>query len=455
MIPYPGESLTVRAAIDVGGIGSGLLDAIRYRDGSATLGAASEWTAWVSAGWPDYLEDDTVSLDVAWVVEVLSGSVTVDVSEGVTTSRGGTNPTPISLGTHTLTVGTNVIPSTFTATDVLFATNNMMVRIEGVSGSAVVQQVKLRAWPTTGVEGGWTDPFPEFTRHVNADAYLSGSRDIDELRAGAPGTSGDLWDEVKAAVQGHAGETTSSPLTPGAIVRGGATATTRAEDLDVLGASAHWTVTTGATVAQRPESIDAVIDDTLPLEEGVDYIRPPDEVFGDNAHHLRPLGSVGISWDSGTATMQVDHGDDEGGQMFVAVTPYTGDLGTLTLAWPDGSASVAGGTLSLPDSPLVLIASTHSWVLDDLDLRLGEFTDAWQFVVGNGLYDFTAPSGDGFVGLQYVAAYPRYQLWSPTFTVTRVIPLRQFHRDDGLGVTPPRAFGGASRIRTGRAYGYD
>lgn len=35
------------------------------------------------------------------------------------------------------------------------------------------------------------------------------------------------------------------------------------------------------------------------------------------------------------------------------------------------------------------------------------------------------------------------------------IPLRQFHRDDGYGVTPPRAFGGASRIRTGRAYGYD
>lgn len=38
----------------------------------------------------------------------------------------------------------------------------------------------------------------------------------------------------------------------------------------------------------------------------------------------------------------------------------------------------------------------------------------------------------------------------PTF-----IPLRQFHRDDGHGMTPPRAFGGASRIRTGRAYGYD
>jgi len=38
---------------------------------------------------------------------------------------------------------------------------------------------------------------------------------------------------------------------------------------------------------------------------------------------------------------------------------------------------------------------------------------------------------------------------------TDPIPLRQFHRDDGLGVTPPRAFGGASRIRTGRAYGYD
>ena len=37
-------------------------------------------------------------------------------------------------------------------------------------------------------------------------------------------------------------------------------------------------------------------------------------------------------------------------------------------------------------------------------------------------------------------------------TVTK---LRQLHRDDGLGVTPPRAFGGASRIRTGRAYGYD
>jgi len=36
-----------------------------------------------------------------------------------------------------------------------------------------------------------------------------------------------------------------------------------------------------------------------------------------------------------------------------------------------------------------------------------------------------------------------------------VSKVRQYHRDDGQGVTPPRAFGGASRIRTGRAYGYD
>ena len=42
-----------------------------------------------------------------------------------------------------------------------------------------------------------------------------------------------------------------------------------------------------------------------------------------------------------------------------------------------------------------------------------------------------------------------------TMSIGERIPLRQLHRDDGQGVTPPRAFGGASRIRTGRAYGYD
>lgn len=68
-------------------------------------------------------------------------------------------------------------------------------------------------------------------------------------------------------------------------------------------------------------------------------------------------------------------------------------------------------------------------------------------------------------GVEWGVFALRTDLFVPTLSrITRltmnvsgevVIPLRQFHRDDGLGVAPPRAFGGASRIRTGRAYGYD
>ena len=73
--------------------------------------------------------------------------------------------------------------------------------------------------------------------------------------------------------------------------------------------------------------------------------------------------------------------------------------------------------------------------------------------------------GEAFAaGVQWLVVALRTDLFVPTAVrITRLtmrygterIPLRQLHRDDGLGVTPPRAFGGASRIRTGRAYGYD
>jgi hypothetical protein len=60
---------------------------------------------------------------------------------------------------------------------------------------------------------------------------------------------------------------------------------------------------------------------------------------------------------------------------------------------------------------------------------------------------------DGFTvdRVTYFYTPPPVRYWGPFATR----PLRQFHRDDGLGVTPLRAFGGASRIRTGRAFGYD
>jgi len=74
----------------------------------------------------------------------------------------------------------------------------------------------------------------------------------------------------------------------------------------------------------------------------------------------------------------------------------------------------------------------------------------WEMHFGDG-----DPTSGDWLPIKTYAHMPPYRVWSPEAVVAVVSKVRQFHRDDGLGVTPPRAFGGASRIRTGRAYGYD
>jgi len=447
VIPYPGESLTVRSALDVGGIGSALLNLVRYRADSATMAAGAEWTLWVSRGWPDYLDDDTTPLTVSWVVEVLSGSVTVTASEGPTATRGGSDATPTALGSHVLTVGTNVITSTFTATSLLTGANNMMLRLVATSGSAVVQQVKMRAWPTAGVVGGWSDPYPAYDRDaVPASRRLISRRLIDTSVTAS-------WGDALGDLQSHADEAFSDATTIGSET-GQVTVDGQIffDGTAVIAAQfSGWIYTRGAADTYLPD-----VDSTLGLVEGVDYIRPPEEVFGDNFRYIDPLGPV-TSGGWANTTLQTEVSGDpgpltDGAHATFKALAYPGDPGTLALNWPDSSAT--SPPLSIPDVDQFALLSSHTWMVGPV-APVADHREDTLFVLGNGLYDFASAGGPDWVGLRSRVTFPSYRLWTPSAVVEVVRKVRQFHRDDGLGVTPPRAFGGASRIRTGRAYGYD
>ena len=455
--PFPGESLV---ATDVGNITGAPIFAlgdIDHRAGSATFLPGDE--AWVDVQlYPLLLEPGEPGVVVSWVVEVLAGS-----GELVLTEDAG------SLGTHAVSPGTLVVASSLTGADVV-AGGTARLTVSCTAGPVQVQQVKLRVWPVGGPLGGFSAPYTPPPTSVNVN-----------MRRVAPDTS-TTTDYVTAAsmdlaleaVEEHLGGTLSA-FTVGdpAVLIGpqqiAATFAATADDAGT-GGSGRGSGYIGTGVAYVERASDPFVPDPAGTF-GVDWIYPPNEVPSD-PDGWQYAGPSVWGWFQSVATVTVDY-DPDGptpGDFRIAAEPRDAvDIPATTFYDIVTTANVIAGIPATPIAP-------------ELEFDLPPLSDAgmlrlamWhQAAEPNDHEPFmqsgTTPTGsfittgdtkavidlgryvDGvFQAVQASHTRP-YRYWTPTGAP--VHKLRQYHRDDGLGIAPRRAYGGASRNKTRRAYGY-
>lgn len=477
MIPFPGESVLIQDAADVTGSPDGSLwEDIVWRAGSRTLASGSEWRAFVYPGDVDYLEETGLDCTVAWVLEVLSGTVTVAAVEGLDPTfvdYGATLGT--SLGSHTITgPGSLVIPSTFTADDVLDAAGVLQLGITATSGSVDVQQIKLRVWPAAGVAGAWvTRPGWESTPQI------AGVRraDVTRYAAHVTGDYESSWDATVADVASQSGVAAG----PHDFV--GLAPTGSGPSAHVVGEEASWAVTqsylggtdyhTNATLAADIWLVEGSdwtgfghIDPAL--VDGVDYTRPPTEVRDEDESYIAPqLGSGSVAWDNAGAVIVqsprfVPQGD---------VTVATDSTETLTIV---GSGSTVTVTVNLIDAGTALpepsvageqtpvtMPSDARWLLLHVSHTAALNPPEWPGTPGVNIgVDWEThlgvgdPTTEAFAPITTWASMPPFQVWNPEAVPTETAyPMRLMQRGDGLGMGSGRVFGAATRQGSNRVYG--
>jgi len=193
------------------------------------------------------------------------------------------------------------------------------------------------------------------------------------------------------------------------------------------------------------------------LEEEA-WVYPPAEVWTDDDWVVfQPTGPDSFTWTQGVATI-ADESGPLPGLFHIDATEVEErhPEGTLFASFVVGDSSVtyaaAGAGITYSDVTLPEFDATNLLVTIWHDGHFADIADGGgQIRLVNG----TTTDEATFDKLKYLWNPAPYRYWNPAEVVAVVRKVRQFHRDDGLGVAPPRAFGGASRIRTGRAYGYD
>src|SRR6478735_6545004 len=119
----------------------------------------------IIGSYPDPVDYDAfmafTDIKVQWVIEVLDGAGTFELSAGMDPTWDYDNPALAdqALGSYSVTGPTTLVSEPFTPPDTFRfkdAWDSTIVFIECVSGSIDVKQVKLRVWPTAGPSGAWT-----------------------------------------------------------------------------------------------------------------------------------------------------------------------------------------------------------------------------------------------------------------------------------------------------------
>lgn len=493
-VPFPGESIGLSYTDGVN------FDSIWLRGGRggqppyATIAPGDEWRAWVDPGTQNYLEDASAPVVASWVVETIGGAGTLHAAWGFDPMFGDPSaPAPNDLGSQAVTgTQTVVFTTTLTAADIMDGTAPAMLLLTCTSGSVDVQQIKLRVWPPEGVAGGWvthpgwdTEPNPVYpvaayvprgtVTHADEREAAWNAAAVDAASGGAGAGTGphDVSPDGSTTESLTIAGVTRRVITPDAPPYIAMTTS-----LDGTNASVTFYpngVLARIGVPVDPDSYSPVAPD---LVEGVDWIIPPEEVPGEvDAYVFEWDDPRTHTWLNAAATIYL--GGEAAGDVFgvgafmvgptlsqwnTTTDPVTG-IGTSRQFNAD---MVDGGTLApselgptITTVPLAvgddytILAFSHamtttviSWpgyppfIGDD-----GGRLNGWEAHLGVG-----DPYSSSFAPMVDVVHLPPYRAWSPT--VAPVHKLRQYHRDDGLGVAPRRAYGGASRNKTRRAYGY-
>lgn len=430
MIPFPGESRAVEDAVVIdGGEDWTLSWDISHRawrfsptaPGHRVISSGEEWRAWVYPGsFGSYMEGPGEDVVVSWVVEVLSGTVTLSAAEGFDPAYGDTSLVPsVSLGSHTVTgPATLVIPSTFTGADVWGSDDALMLVLAATSGNADIQQVKLRVWPPGGALGGWGDLQPGFNSS-SADAQVRYVNPADTISGSASNTDPEAaWDAAYAAFTADVtAESASASRTISATAPGACYARqTMAQP--VLGTYSAGHELVPNTVILYGADWTTFYPISSSLVEEVDWIVPPNEVFSDTLAFAQQIGSGSTGWLNAEVTVSAT-GDMPGeGVAMSEAGDFTPVGGAVTVPLLHGAAS---GTVALDTSGKdIAVTISHGIATGSGSVWPGWTPGAVSPNVREDVINYS------FGDVETYAVLPSYRAWSPTATV--VPPLRQRNR---------------------------
>jgi hypothetical protein len=407
---------------------------------------------------------------VAQFVLVCDGAGTIRLSGGTDPDWSLDDPADATapMGTHTVAGPTVVVGDPFPTFDVdayLAQVEETIVFVECLSGAIEINQVKLRLWPPGGPVGGWVEA-PGFDVTEAPSARIASRVDPDELGTGGAAITGAAPGPVFAAAANELVNDADDADKMQDGGGGGAISTIQAavtaqvavgEDSDTPGVFTATSIgaLTGAVV-QQPDPLEVARVATTSSfashgEVGLDVTWAPDEVPGDFAVDL--LGDPSTAW--GTYTLTTNaltiYTDGSGGSATVhaLAVPDEAFVDPSLVTFPahagvDVAALSSSTGLSLPDARTVLVSLAHPFLV--AAPLYGGTAGAWNVgsttIVAADLEDSTV-------------TIPNYRYWAPNAVATVRRVLRQLHRDDGQGIAPRRAYGGASRTHTRRAYGYD
>lgn len=429
MIPFPGESLALFDAVNVGPADWTLGTDIIRRAGSRTITAGDEWRVWVEPETGTYLEAGSPAV-VSWVVEVLSGTVTVTASTGIDPDYGEpTAPAPQALGSHSATgPATLVIPTTFTEADVMDAgAGAFMFVMEATAGAAVVQQVKLRVAPPGGFLGGFGDVLPGFNDDPQDADYMYGGPQIlgttEDYASAEPS-----WDDAHTAFVADVGPESGVMARSVTFVNPGVCQAGQGIGRNPDGYSSYTRLFADLVLVLGVDWTDAYPISGA-LVEGVDWIVPPNEVRSDTAYHAQQVGSGSTGWLNAQVTVTTS-GDMPGDGIAASTAgafPVSG--GFVTVALDHGGSP---GTTALDTTGERIAVTISHTVAAGSDGAVWPGWDPGGFgtIDRLDLIDYTF--GVGLDPVQSYAIVPPYRVWDPAGTPAP-IPLQWNQRVDGLG----------------------
>lgn len=490
--PFWGESLPIDIAVNIAGSPLGdTYEAVIATRGTAgaptdhaTMTAGDVFNAWARGRMKYMIAGDTV--EPVWVVEVKAGSGVLRLRDG--RSVEGDTPTgtpPNDLGTQTITgPGTYLWPCSSTATDLLNPDlSRSWVQVEGVSGSVDIQQVKLRVWPSSGPLGSLEGQMPASTQ-TWAAAFRQRYEWLHSETSFGPDYD-TTWYAAWAAMQSDAA---AHPAPGDSLPAEGDVATV--SSFYGTRSGANFEGTTFDTVVESQtadlflirtsdEDLMSARVASLPGLEGVDFIADPNEVWVDPVAYVHLDEPIVIDWDLAldyTPADPMSAAEEAAGQVLTHVTVQLIDSTTdfnYAATYPDvgpviGSiqlddyresdpASMVTHTFPLdvsPDVDRLRVQARHQYQSGSIPAPHGQdFLGATRSADAgmNGvLRAATHLTGSSFSAPGYYYTRPSFKFWVPADP--RILPLRQFPRNDGLKGGPGR-FTPDSR-QAGRLNGY-
>jgi hypothetical protein len=433
-------------------------DALRFRDGSATVTAGDVFVA----GFFDstYLAPgDEATFAVAVVHTGGSGTLRLSGGPDPEFDLDETDASTYALGDHAVSgSGTLVVSLPWvTVADYLDQAVETAVRVEVLSGSVTLQQVKLRIWPPGGAVGYWSDTYPGWA----SGGFTLAASHWDETTILDSGTQSGgspeaAWDAANAAV------TFDDTIGPTFSLTASTTVTGTSE-VNFPGGVTWEAQHAGTGVVQVVVGVDwRTAYPINGLVEGVDFIIPPDEVPGDASSTLvQQIGDGSTEWTGITEDADLSAATDligwtpvlhSEGSDSVDIVPLGGGFSTVTgagytsgapVGLHGGSPTTAPVTLSHGGARYIIVSRGYTYT--------PQSWPGWFPNLAGTSESESVNFGLSFPDIASRAVLPPYRVWSPTAAPQNY--MRVMQRGDGLGMGSGRVLGPGTRQASNRVIG--